>query len=129
MGILENNNYCKVPDNNDTGKMINLIFKMYKNSSSKPLWRGKNKVLLYDNESKTEPALVLGPEWRYALWIFILVNIVVGIVIDQLTHKSFMFNVCLLSLFLWDCMHLILVISNPGIAPRDPYIHSDDYLH
>jgi hypothetical protein len=34
--------YLKVPDNNDTGKMINLIFKMNKpkNGKQRPLFRG-----------------------------------------------------------------------------------------
>lgn len=118
-----------MPDFNDTGKMINLIFKMYKNSEKKPLWRGKNKIMLYtDSFSKTEPAFCLGPGWKYAMMVFIAVNVALGIVIDALTHESFMFHICLASLVIWDCMHLALVVTNPGIAPRDPNIHSDEYL-
>ena len=70
--------YLKVPDNNDTGKMINLIFKMYKKNleSQRPKRRGNSRVLMYNEAwSYSEPSLTLGPEWKYSLMMFTVINI------------------------------------------------------
>lgn len=109
--------------------MINLIFKMYKNSEQRPLWRGKMKCILYlENYSKSEPAFTLGPDWKYAVMAFIGVNIITGASVEQLKHSSVMFHLCILSLVLWDTVHILLMFTNSGIAPRDPNIHADSYL-
>ena len=77
---IAHNNYLKVPDNNDTGKMINLIFKMHKDTimgKPKALYRGNIRILLYTNAySITEPTLCLGPNWKRSILIFICLNIV-----------------------------------------------------
>jgi hypothetical protein len=68
--------YLKVPDNNDTGKMINLMFKMYKaKSKQRPKVRGNSIVLMYNEAySDSEPSLTLGPEWKFSLSMFVLIN-------------------------------------------------------
>ena len=70
--------YLKVPDNNDTGKMINLIFKMYKPKPGKgrSAYRGNSRVLMYNEAySDSDPSLILGPEWKYALTVFAVINV------------------------------------------------------
>ena len=102
---------------------------MYKNTERRPLWRGKMKCILYlENYSATEPAFTLGPDWKYAIMCFVVINAVTGFSIYHLKHTSCMFHLCYLSLILWDTVHILLVFTNSGIAPRDPNIHADSYL-
>ena len=78
--------------------------------------------------SKTEPVLVLGPDWPYALVKLLAVNLVVGYSINTFVRDSWFYWTFDWVLFIWNLIFLLLVIWNPGMAPKDPNIHNMVYL-
>ena len=75
-----------------------------------------------------EPVFAVGPQWKNSILYFVLVNIGVGIGIDHLDHDTWAYHTCYLTLMIWNLVTIYLVILNPGMAPRDPSIHSETYI-
>ena len=81
----------------------------------------------YFGES-TEPSIVIGPHWRYALALVVATNAFIGIPIATIKDSSWMFPVFVATLVLWNLLTFYLILINPGLSPHDPHIHNKDYL-
>lgn len=114
-----------------TGALIESIIKVYKQSEKFPRIRGNTTCYVYNgifNKNHTEPLFVLGPTWKRSFAFVLIVNILVGIGIDSLSHDSWIFHFLYVGMILWNLVTIYLIVLNPGLAPRDPSIHQTKYL-
>lgn len=87
--------------------------------------------LLYNNSVsslKGEPVFVLGPGWARSMAQVILVDVFVSIGIDSLENSSVVYHLLYLGMVAWNIVTCLLIMLNPGLAPRDPHIHTQTYL-
>ena len=115
-----------VPGKNATGRLINKILAQYSQAERQPRYRG-NLFCIYF-ASKSEPVFVIGPQWQYAIAMLVVTNFVVGAAVDTLKDDNWMHPVCLAALYAWDFLTVYLILINPGLSPRDPRVHTRQYL-
>lgn len=115
-----------MPGKNATGRLINKIIAQYSEAERQPRYRGNLFCIYFAN--KSEPVFVIGPHWQYALAMLVVTNFVVGVAVDTLKHDNWMHLPCLGALYAWDFLTVYLILINPGLSPRDPRVHTRQYL-
>ena len=85
-------------------------------------------LLYFDSYSKSEPILTLGPDWPYVAAKFLIINFIVGYSINTFEKTSWFHYIFEWVLFTWNILFVVLCLWNPGIAPKDPNVHSIEYL-
>lgn len=131
-----------MPETTETGRIINRIFKLHHAGKNDLLkYRGNILCLFYspfeqllgppqgkgfkkDLAYEMSPTFTIGPDWKYVVYQLVLVNIVNSFAISYLKPSSFMYSFNSLSLVVWNGILIIMSLYNPGIAPRNPHIHS-----
>ena len=72
----------------------------------------------------TEPVIVIGPHWPYALVLVIVTNLFIGGPVATIKDSSWMFPIFVATLALWNLLTFYLILVNPGLSPTDPTIHT-----
>lgn len=85
-------------------------------------------LLYFTFYSEKEPIFTLGPDWPYSLAKLLMVNLLIGYCINSFKKESWFHYTFNWILFLWNIVFLLLILWNPGLAPREPKIHSLDWL-
>ena len=78
-----------------------------------------------------EPILCIGPHWPYAVLTFFLTNITISTMMSMQPMRfkyGYMFAINILIHLLWNFSFVITCLYTPGIHPRNPEIHSTEYL-
>jgi len=121
------------PENSisQTGALIDSIVKVQNESEKCPRKRGNMTCFVYNevfNKIRGEPLFVLGPTWRKSMLYVLGVNILVGVGIDTLDHRTWVYHLLYIGMIVWNLVTIYLIVLNPGLAPRDPSIHQKIYL-
>lgn len=91
---------------------------------------GKTYCFLYDPVSNT-PTIVIGPDWQFSIVKWIAMNSLAAFTIFQ-SWASLKHNLAftILGISLAENFTFILtMLINPGLAPRNPQVHSQKYLN
>ena len=111
-----------------TGILIEKILQNYKTSDKHPKRRGNMSCYWYNNTIfggiKDEPFIVLGPSFYKSLFYLFAVNVFVGIGINSLNRDIFFYHFLYLCMVAWNIVSIFLITLNPGLAPRNPQIHT-----
>ena len=89
-------------------------------------------MFCYWYNDKNEPRIVIGPHWPLSLVKIALVNGVMAKIFEMLNQKdeSWLFvGIGYLLLLSENVAFLWTMCKNPGLARRDPSIHSKRYLN
>jgi hypothetical protein len=93
-----------------------------------PKYRGNVRCFYWDRINKSEPWLTFGPDWKYLGLQLFVINAIVLISINTLDHESWFFITFNCFLIAYDVSTIIFAFANPGLAPKDPWLHTLDYL-
>ena len=106
--------------------MINNFLTFFKLEPRKPKYRGE--MICYYNDSDSEPIIVIGPHWRYAVGCLLLIDLIVGILINSQKRAHWGYEFCSWTLILWNFLSVYLILANPGLSPRSPSVHDERYI-
>ena len=95
-------------------------------SNRKPWKRGLVYCLGYFNCcSPSEPLITIGPDWKFSVAEIVLINMFLSLPLLTFDHNTKMFQATRILMLVQNISFLATFLSNPGMLPVDPSIHSD----
>ena len=89
---------------------------------------GSPPVHLREATYERKPIITIGPDWKYVVAQILVINIIVSISISVLKKDSFAYHFNWCSLVVWNILLILMSLQDPGMSPRNPYIHTSQYL-
>jgi hypothetical protein len=100
------------------------------NKEPRPKRLGATRCFLYTKEN--EPLIVIGPDWHFSLTKILLVNAIVGGIVASYNwtgSEKVLKQIGILLLVFENLAFLATMMVNPGLAKRNPDVHSKSYLN